>query len=360
MKDKTTGKKTMLSFASIAIIGFLCIILSFVSRLLFPDNGFTIQNPEKQLANLPVKKTFKVVVFSDIAQNLRTIEEELDAVNDTDADFAICNGDLVQSGASENEFAFVQKQLVQKIKKPLFLLPGNHDFNKQEGFELYRRFFGQERYWWSYSDTLFIAINTGNRRFNETEQIFLKETLENERHKYNRCILVMHCPPVDLRPGRKKHSIRNNEECAILSSLVSTYGVNMIVTSHLHWFLQGNFAGVPIFHTPSGGQRVRDPDNQHIGFVLMSFEADGQILLERVNVTAERGRNLMTFFLHIASCFSIYLVCSSLTFIVGLSGLAIQFFSHRKNRMRLQFPDMANTLLESPTIIRNSNQLTGD
>ena len=315
---------------ALIVLGGIGMIVSFFSMLLFPVTDIPLPNPIERLAEQPVKKSFKIVVFSDIAQNLKTIGKELDAINGTNADFAICNGDIVQSNASENEFAYVQRQLAQKIKMPLFLVPGNHDCNATDGFEKYRRFFGKERYFWNYGDTLFIAVNTGNRRFDETEQRFLRETLQNERHKSRRCVLVMHTPPVDLRPNKKRHSIRNAEDISALADIVSTYDINMIVTSHLHWYLQGSFAGVPIFHTPSGGQRVRDPANKHIGYVLMSFEEDGHIMLNRVNVTAERGRSLDTFFMHIAGNNLIYLPCFFGVFICGFGGIAFLFFKKDK------------------------------
>ena len=315
---------------ALIVLGGVGMIVSFFSTHLFPVTDTSLPNPIEKLAGHPVKKSFKVVVFSDIAQNLKTIGKELDAINETNADFAICNGDIVQSNASENEFAYVQKQLAQKITMPLFLLPGNHDCNSTDGFERYRRFFGKERYFWNYGDTLFIAVNTGSRRFDETEQRFLRETLQNERPKFKRCVLVMHTPPVDLRPNKKRHSIRNAEDINALADIVSTSGINMIVTSHLHWFLQGSFAGVPIFHTPSGGQRVRDPENNHIGYVLMSFEEDGRIMLNSVNVTAEWGRSPDTFFMHIAGNNLIYLPCFFGVFICGFGGIAFLFFTKEK------------------------------
>ena len=276
----------------LAITGVFCVVAALACRHAFPPTVQKMPNPFEQLASQEADTDFNVVVFSDIAHNYQTIDQELEAVNATGADFAICNGDLVNYGSSENEFNYVQRKLIQKIKMPLFILPGNHDNHPEVGFERYRAFFGLEHYFWSYADTLFVAINTANRHFTDSECLFLKQTLEQERSKFRRCVLVMHCPPVDLRPHKKTHAMKIQQEIDALADLVAAHHVDMIVTSHLHWFLEGRFGGAPIFHTPSGGQRVRDTGNPNIGYVLMSFKKDGDIQLERVNVTAERGRNL--------------------------------------------------------------------
>ncbi len=286
--------KTRQSFylKCLAITGVFCVVAALACHHAFPPTAQKIPNPIEQLANQDAQTEFNVVVFSDIAHNFKTMDQELEPVNATQADFAICNGDLGYSGSSENEYSYVQRKLIQKIKMPLFILPGNHDNHPKVGFKRYRDFFGPERYFWSYADTLFVAINTGNLHFDDTEYRFLKQTLEQERAKFRRCVLVMHCPPVDLRPHKNTHGIQNQQENDALAGLVADHHVDMIVTSHLHWFLEGRFAGVPIFHPPSGGQRVRDTENPNIGYVLMSFKKNGDIQLKRENVTAQRGRNM--------------------------------------------------------------------
>ncbi len=285
-------KKISLALKCIIGVGLILAVVSFTCRLKYPAVALEMPNPAEQLGAREAKEEFNVVVFSDIACNYKTMDTELKAVNATNADFAICNGDLVKYDSSEIRFSYVQRKLMRIIKMPLFIVPGNHDGHPDVGYQRYRAFFGRERYHWSYSDTLFVAVNTGKEDFDESEQHFLRKTLEQERAKYRRCVLVMHCPPVDLRPNNKTHCLENKKEIEVLECLVKEHRIDMIVTSHVHCYLEGRFAGVPIFHTQSGGQHVRDKANPNIGYVLMSFKKDGDIQLKRVDVTSIRGRGV--------------------------------------------------------------------
>ena len=330
VEKKTVRKLKTLVLSIMAIACLLCAAGALVCRLKYPARSQTMPNPVEQLAAKEADEEFDVVVFSDIANNYKTMKLELEAVNATNADFAICNGDLVKYGSSAHRFSYVQRQLLKTIKMPLFIIPGNHDDTPEVGFQRYRDFFGPERQYWNYADTLFVSINTGKKSFDEIESRFLKATLEQERAKFRRCVLIMHCPPVDLRPNQKSHCLEDETQIKALEDLVKEHHIDMIVTSHIHWYLEGTFAGAPIFHTPSGGQHVRDPENPNFGYVLMSFKKDGGILLKHMDVASERGRSAEYCFIVISERFP-KIACTGLTVFVAIS--AIVFLSKRKTEM---------------------------
>ena len=327
MKTHKVIPKKYLALNIIALIGLLAAAGSLACRLKYPATAQPRPNPAEQLAAKEADEEFNVVVFSDIANNYQTMKQELEAVNATNADFAICNGDLVKYDSSKIRFSYVQRQLLKTIKKPLFIIPGNHDDTPEVGFQRFHDFFGPERQYWNYAYTLFVSINTGKKSFDEIESRFLKETLEQERAKFRRCILIMHCPPIDLRPNEKFHCINDKNEIKALENLVKEHHIDMIVTSHIHWYLEGTFAGAHIFHTPSGGQHVRDPENPNIGYVLMSFKKDGGILLKHMDVTSERGRGTEYCFIVISERFPA-IACAGLT--AFAAALAIALLSRRK------------------------------
>ena len=330
LEKKTVSKRKTLALSIIAFAGLLCAAGAFACRLKYPAHSQTMPNPVEQLAAKEADEEFDVVVFSDIANNYKTMKLELEAVNATNADFAICNGDLVKYGSSAIRFSYVQRQLLKTIKMPLFIIPGNHDDTPEVGFQRYHDFFGPERQYWNYADTLFVSINTGKKSFDEIESRFLKATLEQERAKFRRCVLIMHCPPVDLRPNQKSHCLEDENQIKALEDLVKEHHIDMIVTSHIHWYLEGTFAGAHIFHTPSGGQHVRDPENPNFGYVLMSFKKDGGILLKHMDVASERGRGAEYCFIVISERFP-KIACTGLTVFVAVS--AIVFLSKRKTKM---------------------------
>ena len=300
VEKKTVRKLKTLVLSIMAIAGLLCAAGALVCRLKYPASAQTMPNPVEQLAAKEADEEFDVVVFSDIANNYKTMKLELEAVNATNADFAICNGDLVKYGSSAHRFSYVQRQLLKTIKMPLFIIPGNHDDTPEVGFQRYHDFFGPERQYWNYADTLFVSINTGKKSFDEIESRFLKATLEQERAKFRRCVLIMHCPPVDLRPNQKSHCLEDETQIKALEDLVKEHHIDMI------------------------------PENPNFGYVLMSFKKDGGILLKHMDVASERGRSAEYCFIVVSERFP-KIACTGLTVFVAVS--AIAFLSKRKTEM---------------------------
>ncbi|MFA6816980.1 MAG: metallophosphoesterase [Lentisphaeria bacterium] len=72
---------------------------------------------------------------------------------------------------------------------PIYSIPGNHDINDKVGLQLYRSVFGQENYWFSYGNTLFVGVNSSSISFSENTLDWLNRTLKRERKYYQNCII---------------------------------------------------------------------------------------------------------------------------------------------------------------------------
>jgi len=86
----------------------------------------------------------KILVFSDVHIGGKFNEEMflkgVDLINNTDADFYIFAGDLTDQGTLQ-EYKLVTEKYLPMIKKPILLIPGNHDV-KNVGDLLWEEYIG--------------------------------------------------------------------------------------------------------------------------------------------------------------------------------------------------------------------------
>lgn len=90
-------------------------------------------------------------------EHLRKIVEEINLLQ---PDLVIVTGDLTNQG-SDLELIYV-KQILDGLRMPTFVLPGNHETNWSEsGGRTFNKFWGDDRFIFSRGDFVFAGINTG-------------------------------------------------------------------------------------------------------------------------------------------------------------------------------------------------------
>lgn len=190
----------------------------------------------------PDKTQFKVAFFSDSGLREGPLERIVDKISKSGNEFTIFCGDIAEQ-RSFNGFTHLSDEMSEKLTIPLYAVPGNHDFDEYEGgLKLFHQFFGQDRYFFSYGDTLFIGLNTANSKFSEENQKWLTSVLREERQHYRRCIIYCHVPPVDLSPGGK-HGMQK-EEADRFYNTIKYHSVSMIIAGHVHHYLYGKFHAI--------------------------------------------------------------------------------------------------------------------
>lgn len=286
--------------------------------------------------------SFRMAAFSDFAANVESMEEIAHSIG-TQADFAVCLGDMMKS-ARETEYGHVVSEFREVMRVPLWAIPGNHDVEPMNAILSYHRFFGQDYYYWSYGDTLFIALNTAAGSLPEEQRLFLAQTLASQRNRYRRCVILCHVPPLNLQP----HGSRclPADDAAAFRRIVADYNIDLILSGHIHQFMEGSFAGIRLAHLPSSGQTIRDPKNGMFGYAMLDFSADGSIAIRQVNVTADTGREKIEFFA------SSFLGGRSILFLLGmllLVGGIWLFHQHLADSPRHSLPD-ADASFPSPSV----------
>ena len=91
------------------------------------------------------KKNFRVAVFSDFTDNLKSMEAVAEAINAEKPDFVLCLGDMVRR-AEHADFRYVERKIRNSFKVPVYTVPGNWDRQHPGEWRNYREAFGADYY----------------------------------------------------------------------------------------------------------------------------------------------------------------------------------------------------------------------
>ncbi len=263
----------------------------------------------------PEQESFSIAVFSDFASRVDSVEKIGREISRGSAAFVLCLGDMVRK-RSHPDFLHVVKELRECIVQPVYAVPGNWDRSDSSRWDVYRTHFGQDYYFFSYGDTLFVGLNTADGSLPEDQQAFLKRTLERERGHFARCVIFCHVPPED--PREHGDHAMDPASAGIFRDIILPYRVDLILCGHIHRFSESDFEGVRLVVAPSSGQNIRDPDNRMFGYVLLDFPADGSIQVRHMDVTPETGFEELDYFFTVDLCRAGWFVGAVAAIVAGL------------------------------------------
>ncbi len=195
--------------------------------------------------------------------------------------FVIDGGDLVYSGKA-NEWGELFK--VWKWDKPVFVAPGNHEY-QMDGKNIYHRYFGPADYSFSFGGYHFIFMDDTENDYSlsPSQWKWLEKELKKAREMYERPVIVMHTPPLDPRP-RGDHSMRRDQGQKLLQLMKEYNAFGIFSHIHIYWygekdgvqFLITGGGGAPLYASPSAGGFYH--------YVRLNAEANGTISVEPVKV----------------------------------------------------------------------------
>ncbi|WP_126993712.1 metallophosphoesterase family protein [Thermosipho globiformans] len=244
----------------------LVLVVAFISIFKVVNNVQNISEKDliyKNISSLSVdKSTFSFCVLGDNKNSISTFNEIIKKLNDDSSiSFVINTGDLVFDG-SPIKYSFFLKQ-VEKLNKPFFVVPGNHDVS-DNGVENYIRIFGPLYYSFYVNNSYFIFLNNSNEKNLDLFQLnwLEQELVKSQRFKYR--FVFLHVPLFDPRvktqPG---HSMKDLENAHLLLSMFKKYNVTMVFAGHIHGFFKGNWEGVPYIITGGAGAELVGLDKNH-------------------------------------------------------------------------------------------------
>lgn len=175
------------------------------------------------------------------------------------ADAGVMLGDIVDYGAPRFFRQIIVKIQATAPEFPLGYVLGNHDLGAHNSGDLFRHYFGADRFWWRFGRNLFIGFNNAERGRWVDEQIpWLKETLREQAREGDRIYLLMHKPPYvndDLLGMTASHTEK-------LWAVLAPYPNLTIFTGHIHTHKELDFRGRPLYITgEAGAPQEVDPAN---------------------------------------------------------------------------------------------------
>ena len=181
-------------------------------------------------------------------------KKAVEEINLLHPDFVIISGDLVFGYLNSYDYKECYK-ILQLFDVPTFLCPGNHDgqivFGK-DGFDLWRKYFGLLNYSFNYGTYHFIAVNSycwpsyqrtpmlfptfnWGGYIDDKEIKWVENDLKNNENATLTFMFLHHNPIWETRDDsvfKIKSEYHNRKK---LLSLIEKYGVDMVLSGHVHY-----------------------------------------------------------------------------------------------------------------------------
>lgn len=163
----------------------------------------------------------------------------VDEINKTNVDFVVVTGDISNSG-SDPELLAVKKAL-DRLNKPCYAIPGNHETNWSESAGLlFNRLWGDDRFFFRKNGYAFIGFNTGpfmkmgDGHVKQEDLLWLKRQLGTNKAKNEVLISFSHYP---LAEGL--------DDWSDVTEILKSYGCRIDFCGHGHRLALFNFDGIP-------------------------------------------------------------------------------------------------------------------
>lgn len=254
-----------------------------------PPAGTFFEGPE----------SFSFAIMSDSGLRNEPLSKVIRDIRTKNVKFILHLGDQARD-LSSNHF----EQILQDLDKdlgdtPFYAIPGNHDAirdqsrMKERSLIYYKRAFGQPNYWFTYGNTLFIAMNTAYSSYPKEDRDWVKTVLKHLRPMFKNCILLMHVPPNDPRPGKNYDMDRDDKKTL---KEITKYRITAIFAGHIHEFIKSEWGGIPLYIAPSSGQETRGL-SQEFGYILCRITPENNLEVKHIKVPSGNGRDYLRIFL---------------------------------------------------------------
>jgi 3',5'-cyclic AMP phosphodiesterase CpdA len=186
------------------------------------------------------------------------------AVNRLQPDFIVFSGDYVQWRTDENALdGFKQMCSLFDENIPLYFVPGNHDVGDAtpEDVAAFVERYGHDRFVYEGANYTTIGYNSCILKTiaeGEEEQYeWMREALAKASERDLPIILVAHHPPFVENPQEENAGVNLPQEMrAKYLPLFKEYGVDLILSGHLHHCVRAEHEGVQLATTGAAGRAL--------------------------------------------------------------------------------------------------------
>ncbi|MBO5960281.1 MAG: metallophosphoesterase [Paludibacteraceae bacterium] len=167
-------------------------------------------------------------------ENTEHLQQLVKLINTTEVDFIVVTGDITQNADSLS--LLVAKHTLDLLKKPYYVIAGNHDFH-QGNTQIFKQIFGDDRFHFQHNGVNFIGCSatpvtgTSAGYIQDTTWTWINKQLEPNKTN----LLFTHYP---LLPG----DIINPEETA---NRLQQHNVMLILSGHYHRYMLTSCGNIP-------------------------------------------------------------------------------------------------------------------
>ena len=185
--------------------------------------------------------TFLVITDAHYGRNDSSLIKAETFRQSTPYEFLIVDGDVTQTGSTEEWEGFEQERALLGV--PLYLTIGNHDlFN--EGQENFYSYFGPTHYSFEIGTVLFTFFDTGNGVVSQKAKAWYTNLLLNTSTTTK--LAFTHYSYLSQNV-QKLVTLPNPEEFYWIANENATFGVDAMISGHLHTNLKRTIRGVDYY-----------------------------------------------------------------------------------------------------------------
>lgn len=195
----------------------------------------------------------------------------IDEINHTDIDFTVVTGDLSNSGSDAELLAV--KSALNKLNKPCYVIPGNHETNWSESAGLtFNKLWGNDRFLFNHKGYTFIGFNTGpfmkmgDGFVKQEDLLWMRKQLQDQKLKNQVLISFSHYPLSD-----------GLDNWVQVTDLLKEFGVKIDLCGHGHKLALFNFDGFPGIM----GRAVASANSSKPGYNLVKLRNDSLIIFNK-------------------------------------------------------------------------------
>lgn len=207
-------------------------------------------------------------VLGDSQGRSATLRSIIGEINKIEPDFVIHLGDCVSIAAPSLFDRFAEE--LDPLGCPYHITPGNHDI-KGNGSVFYD-YFGPGDYTFERGGLSFISIDTSNESITDSQFAWLEETLSLSAGKV--VVVFTHVPPYDPLPD-SDHSLIDPNDRTRLIDLMTEYGVEMLISGHIHIYNRTSIGGVEYVISGGGGAELYAGPEMGGFHHFLVFEVEG-------------------------------------------------------------------------------------
>ena len=208
----------------------------------------------------------RLAILSDVHVSPGNANEQqlllaVDEINASDADAVLMTGDLTNEGSDE-QLRNV-KDILDRITKPLYVIPGNHENNwSQSACKTFTDLWGSDRFVFELGDLVVVGLNCGpfmkmgDGHIKQEDLIWLEQTLHERVTPGKKVLSVNHYPILDDLDNYRDYV-----------AILQRYPVVTHQCGHYHaWRLYetGGINGLIV--------RALDMGNKNYGYTLMDID----------------------------------------------------------------------------------------